>query len=122
MSASVGLAQLPVFRKLRVAIFSTGDELREPGEALTDGANVGARPAKLERRAARGDAQSVDVVLVVPEQGVGDEVIAYFVAAVVEDLRSPVGVLALTRIGSVGPGPGSRGIATSRPSRPNTPV
>ena len=38
LAASVGLAELPVFRKIRVAIFSTGDELREPGERLTDGA------------------------------------------------------------------------------------
>jgi molybdopterin molybdotransferase len=38
LAASVGLAELPVFRKLRVAIFSTGDELLEPGQALTDGA------------------------------------------------------------------------------------
>lgn len=35
--ASVGIAQVTVFRKLRVAIFSTGDELLEPGEALVDG-------------------------------------------------------------------------------------
>jgi molybdopterin molybdotransferase len=38
LAASVGLAELPVFRKLRVAIFSTGNELLEPGQALTDGA------------------------------------------------------------------------------------
>ena len=38
LAASVGLAELPVFRKLRVAIFSTGNELLEPGRVLTDGA------------------------------------------------------------------------------------
>jgi molybdopterin molybdotransferase len=38
LAASVGLAELPVFRKVRAAIFSTGDELREPGVRLTDGA------------------------------------------------------------------------------------
>ncbi len=38
LAASVGLAELPVYRTLRVAIFSTGNELREPGQALTDGA------------------------------------------------------------------------------------
>ena len=38
LAASVGLAELPVFRKLRVAIFSTGDELLEPGQDLTEGA------------------------------------------------------------------------------------
>jgi molybdopterin molybdotransferase len=38
LAASVGLAELPVFRKLRVAIFSTGNELLEPGQDLTEGA------------------------------------------------------------------------------------
>ena len=31
IAASLGLASLAVYRKLRVALFSTGDELREPG-------------------------------------------------------------------------------------------
>lgn len=35
--AAVGLAQAPVYRRPRVAILSTGDELREPGEALLPG-------------------------------------------------------------------------------------
>lgn len=38
LAASVGIATLPVFRKLRVAIFSTGDELIMPGEPLRPGA------------------------------------------------------------------------------------
>jgi molybdopterin molybdotransferase len=38
LAASVGLAQLPVFRKLRVAVFFTGDELTMPGEPLKPGA------------------------------------------------------------------------------------
>jgi molybdopterin molybdotransferase len=33
LAASVGLASLPVYRKLRVAVFFTGDELVMPGEA-----------------------------------------------------------------------------------------
>jgi molybdopterin molybdotransferase len=33
LAASVGLAKLPVYRKLRVAVFFTGDELIMPGEA-----------------------------------------------------------------------------------------
>lgn len=37
LAASLGLARLPVRRSLRVAVFSTGDELRMPGEALTAG-------------------------------------------------------------------------------------
>jgi molybdopterin molybdotransferase len=38
LAASVGMAQLPVLRKLRVAVFFTGDELAMPGEVLKPGA------------------------------------------------------------------------------------
>jgi len=38
LAASVGLAQLPVKRRLRVAVFFTGDELTMPGEPLAPGA------------------------------------------------------------------------------------
>ncbi|RJG00277.1 molybdopterin molybdenumtransferase MoeA [Noviherbaspirillum sedimenti] len=38
LAASVGLASLPVVRRLRVAVFFTGDELAMPGEALKPGA------------------------------------------------------------------------------------
>ena len=38
LAASVGLAQLPVRRRLRVAVFFTGDELAMPGEPLQPGA------------------------------------------------------------------------------------
>jgi molybdopterin molybdotransferase len=38
LAASVGLAQLAVFRTLRVAVFFTGDELVMPGEPLGPGA------------------------------------------------------------------------------------
>jgi molybdopterin molybdotransferase len=38
LAASVGLATLPVRRRLRVAVFFTGDELAMPGEALKPGA------------------------------------------------------------------------------------
>jgi molybdopterin molybdotransferase len=37
LAASVGLAQLPVRRRLRVAVFFTGDELAMPGEPLKPG-------------------------------------------------------------------------------------
>jgi molybdopterin molybdotransferase len=37
LAASLGRAELPVFRKLRVAFFSTGDELRSIGEPLDAG-------------------------------------------------------------------------------------
>lgn len=38
LAASVGLSELPVLRKLRVAVFFTGDELAMPGDALKPGA------------------------------------------------------------------------------------
>ncbi|HKX95954.1 MAG TPA: gephyrin-like molybdotransferase Glp [Methylibium sp.] len=37
MAASLGQAELPVWRRLRVAFFSTGDELRSIGEGLDEG-------------------------------------------------------------------------------------
>jgi molybdopterin molybdotransferase len=37
LAASIGLTQLPVYRPLRVALFSTGDELAEPGRPLAAG-------------------------------------------------------------------------------------
>jgi len=37
LAASVGMARLPVYRKLRIATFFTGDELAMPGEALAPG-------------------------------------------------------------------------------------
>lgn len=38
LAASVGIAQVPVLRRVRVALFSTGDELVMPGEPLPPGA------------------------------------------------------------------------------------
>ncbi len=38
LAASVGLAEVPVLRRVRVAVFFTGDELAMPGEALKPGA------------------------------------------------------------------------------------
>lgn len=37
VAASLGLAEVPVFRRLRVAVISTGDELVEPGETAGPG-------------------------------------------------------------------------------------
>jgi len=37
LAASLGLATLRVYRRARVAVFSTGDELRQPGEDLIPG-------------------------------------------------------------------------------------
>ena len=37
LAAALGYCELPVFRRLRVALLSTGDEVREPGMALGPG-------------------------------------------------------------------------------------
>ena len=37
LAASVGFSQLPVYRRFRVALFSSGDELVNPGESLHPG-------------------------------------------------------------------------------------
>jgi molybdopterin molybdotransferase len=38
LAASLGFATLPVYRRLRIALLSTGDEVREPGTPLPPGA------------------------------------------------------------------------------------
>ncbi|MBI3451628.1 MAG: molybdopterin molybdotransferase MoeA [Rhodospirillales bacterium] len=38
LAASVGATQIEIYRPLKVAVFSTGDELREPGEPTPPGA------------------------------------------------------------------------------------
>jgi molybdopterin molybdotransferase len=37
LAASLGIAEISVYRRLKVAVMSTGDELREPGEAIQPG-------------------------------------------------------------------------------------
>ena len=37
LAASLGIASIPVYRRLRVAVMSTGDELREPGDDIQPG-------------------------------------------------------------------------------------
>ena len=58
-----------------------------------------ARVVEVQHRGDGVDAQPVDVELVEPVEGVGDEEVADLVAAVVEDERAPVGVLALAGVG-----------------------
>ncbi|MCC7015754.1 MAG: molybdopterin molybdotransferase MoeA [Rhodospirillales bacterium] len=37
VAASVGRAKVPVYRRLKAAVFSTGDEVREPGQGSAEG-------------------------------------------------------------------------------------
>ena len=54
---------------------------------------------EIQHRGDRVDSQPIDVILIQPEQGVGSEEIADFVAAVIKNPGSPVGVFALARVG-----------------------
>ena len=58
-----------------------------------------ARVVEVEHRRDRVDAQTIDVELVEPVQRIGDEEVAYLRTAVVEHVRTPVGVLALAGVG-----------------------
>ena len=94
--ASVGIAQLPVFRRLRVALFSTGSELVMPGEPLPPGGvynsnrfqlralleqlgcdvtDLGIVPDRLEdtRKALRNAAEGHDLIVTSGGVSVGEE-------------------------------------------------
>ncbi len=58
-----------------------------------------ARVVAVQHRGHGIDADAVDVVLLEPEERVGDEEVAHLGAAVVEDERAPVGVRAAPRVG-----------------------
>ena len=53
LAAALGRHELPVFRRLRVALLSTGDEVREPGIELPPGAIYDANRFMLGRAARR---------------------------------------------------------------------
>ncbi|MBV7564289.1 gephyrin-like molybdotransferase Glp [Pseudomonas sp. sia0905] len=94
LAASIGLAQLPVRRKPRVAVLSTGDELVEPGHELGAGQiynsnryllvawlqrlgceviDAGILPDDLERtRQALGELEDVDLILSTGGVSVGE--------------------------------------------------
>ncbi len=53
LAAAVGRTELAVYEPIRVAVFSTGDEVREPGQPLPDGAIYDANRYTLMSAAAR---------------------------------------------------------------------
>ncbi|MBX3637968.1 MAG: molybdopterin molybdotransferase MoeA [Rubrivivax sp.] len=64
LAASLGLTRLEVLRRLRVALFSTGDELREPGAALDDGCIYDSNRTSLGAAVRRLGFELVDLGLV----------------------------------------------------------
>ena len=76
----------------RLEVLAAAEPVRHPLPCL-------ARVVEVQHRRDRVDAQAVDVILLEPEQRVRQQEVADLVAAVVEDQRAPVLVLALPRIG-----------------------
>jgi len=64
LAASVGVATLPVLRKPRIAIFSTGDELQMPGEPLRPGAIYNSNRFTLRALAQAGGCEMHDLGIV----------------------------------------------------------
>ena len=62
--ASVGIAEIPVLRRIRVAFFSTGDELREVGEPLEDGHIYNSNRYTLSAMLRRLHAEALDLGVV----------------------------------------------------------
>ena len=87
--------------RLLVQLLEEADGLQVLAAAELVGQPVArlAAVVEIEHRGHGIDPQAVDVVLVEPEQGVGDEEVADLVAAVVEDQRAPVAMLAAAGIG-----------------------
>ena len=56
LAAALGHDRLPVFRPLRVALLSTGDEVREPGTPLRAGRDLRRQPRHAGGAAARASA------------------------------------------------------------------
>ncbi len=62
--ASLGLQEVVVYRRLRVALFSTGDELREPGQPLEAGCIYDSNRSSLLAALQRLDMDVIDLGLV----------------------------------------------------------
>lgn len=62
--ASLGIAQVPVWRRLRVALFSTGDELRTLGQPLEEGCVYDSNRYSLMAALQRLDVEVIDLGLV----------------------------------------------------------
>ncbi|MFQ5997675.1 MAG: gephyrin-like molybdotransferase Glp [Candidatus Bathyarchaeia archaeon] len=59
--ASVNLTSVPVYKKLRIAVLSTGNELREPGETLRPGEIVNSSRPMIKALIFENDCEPVDL-------------------------------------------------------------
>src|ERR1700749_4381584 len=75
-----------------------GFQILAPAEPVRHPTPLVAAVVEVERRRDRVNTQPVDVALAEPEERVRDEEVSNLVAAVVEDERTPVGVLAEPRV------------------------
>jgi molybdopterin molybdotransferase len=69
-AASLGCAQLEVFARLRVGVFSTGDELRDAPAALGRGASYDGNRPMILAALARAGLQAIDLGICADEPGV----------------------------------------------------
>jgi molybdopterin molybdotransferase len=74
--ASLGFAEVSVNRKLKVAFFSTGDELRSVGEELDNGAIYDSNRYTLYGMLARLDVDIIDMGVVKDDRGLMDKAFA----------------------------------------------
>src|SRR6185437_7931408 len=79
-------------KRNRFQIFAAAELIWQPF-ALT------ARVVEIQHRSDSVDAQAVDVILVEPEEGVREQEILNFIAAVIKNQRTPVGMSAAARVG-----------------------
>ncbi|WP_374562962.1 gephyrin-like molybdotransferase Glp [Ideonella sp.] len=68
LAASLGLTQVPVMRRLRVALFSTGNELREPGQPLGAGCIYDSNRHSLAAALRRMGVEVIDLGLVADDR------------------------------------------------------
>ncbi len=94
LAASLGLVELPVYRRLTAAVFFTGDELVRPGEPLRPGKIYGSNDCTLGALLVRSGCQVIDMGHV-PD-------CADLTAAVLEDAARHADVVISTGGASVG--------------------
>jgi molybdopterin molybdotransferase len=81
LAASLGFAELPLYRRLRIALLSTGDEVHEPGDELPPGAIYDANRYTLHALLTALGAEVTDLGIVRDEAGAVCEALAHAAAA-----------------------------------------